>query len=51
MAVGYLTAGGRLPLTAFTLVSADQTQGPFPDAAHNHTVTLVITPKGPSASR
>ncbi|SBW22741.1 hypothetical protein FDG2_3061 [Candidatus Protofrankia californiensis] len=51
VAVGYLAAGGRLPLTAFTLVSADQAQGPFPDAPRNRTVTLVITPKEPSAPR
>ncbi len=44
VAAGHLAAGGGLPLTAFTLASADQTEGPFPDAARNRTVSLVITP-------
>jgi tetratricopeptide (TPR) repeat protein len=43
-AAGYLAAGGKLPLTAFTLATADQAQGPFPDAARNRTVTLVLVP-------
>ncbi|MGQ0572848.1 MAG: hypothetical protein ACT4RN_01445 [Pseudonocardia sp.] len=38
------TAGG-LPLTSFTLSSADQSAGPAPDAAGNRTVTLVIMPR------
>lgn len=40
-----LAEGGGLPLTAFTLVSGDQANGPFPDAARNRTVTLVVTPR------
>ncbi|WP_250280878.1 hypothetical protein [Frankia sp. CiP1_Cm_nod2] len=51
VAVGYLAAGGRLPLTAFALVSADQTQGPFPDVQRNRTVTLMIIPREPPAPR
>jgi hypothetical protein len=47
LSAGYLADGGSLPLTAFTLASADQTQGPFPDPARNRTVTLVITPVQP----
>ncbi|WP_367127965.1 hypothetical protein [Saccharothrix sp. HUAS TT1] len=41
-----LGEGGGLPLTAFTLVSADQADGPFPDDARNRTVTLVLRPAG-----
>jgi tetratricopeptide (TPR) repeat protein len=41
-AAGHLAAGG--PLTRFTLATAEQSEGPFPDAARNRTVTLVITP-------
>ncbi len=40
-----LAEGGGLPLTAFTLVSGDQADGPFPDAARNRTVTLLIAPR------
>jgi hypothetical protein len=40
-----LAEGGGLPLTAFTLVSGDQADGPFPDAARNRTVTLLVTPR------
>ncbi|HEY6424867.1 MAG TPA: hypothetical protein VIY28_16830 [Pseudonocardiaceae bacterium] len=39
-----LADGSGLPLTAFTLVAADQAQGPFPDPARNRTVTLHIAP-------
>jgi outer membrane murein-binding lipoprotein Lpp len=39
-----LAAAGGLPLTEFTLVSGDQANGPFPDAARNRTVTLLVTP-------
>lgn len=34
-----------VPLTAFTLVTADQAASPFPDPVRNRTVTLVITPE------
>lgn len=44
VAAGYLAEGGDLPLTAFTLAVADQTDGPFDDPARNRTVTLVIEP-------
>lgn len=37
-----LAAAGALPLTAFTLASADQTDGPFSDASRNRTVTLLV---------
>lgn len=43
VAVDYLSRGG-LPVTAFTLVSAEQAQGPFPDAPRNRTVTLQVDP-------
>lgn len=43
-AAEHLARGGNLPLTAFTLVSADQAEGPHPDVARNRTVTLLITP-------
>jgi hypothetical protein len=41
-----LAASGKLPLTAFTLATADQSNGPFADAARNRTVTLVFRPVG-----
>ncbi|RKT55178.1 tetratricopeptide repeat protein [Saccharothrix australiensis] len=41
-----LAEGGGLPLTAFTLTTADQSEGPFPDAPRNRTVTLVLRPVG-----
>lgn len=44
VAAGYLADGGGLPLTAFTLVSADQSAGPFPERSRNRTVTLLIRP-------
>jgi hypothetical protein len=44
VAAGYLATGGKLPLTFFTLATADQSEGPFPDAARNRTVTIVLTP-------
>lgn len=44
VAVAHLAAGSGLPLTAFALVSADQSDGPFPDAVRNRTVTLVVAP-------
>ncbi len=40
-----LAEGGGLPLTAFILVSGDQANGPFPDAARNRTVTLLVAPR------
>jgi molecular chaperone DnaK len=43
--MGYLARGGDGSLTAFTLATADQAQGPFPDAARNRTVTLLVVPK------
>ncbi len=42
-----LAEGGGLPLTAFTLATADQQAGPHPDASRNRTVTLLLTPAGP----
>ncbi|MCU1685288.1 MAG: hypothetical protein JWQ81_6027 [Amycolatopsis sp.] len=45
VAAGYLARGGDGSLTAFTLATADQAQGPFPDAARNRTVTLLVVPK------
>ncbi|MEV5834892.1 hypothetical protein [Nocardia sp. NPDC052112] len=41
-AVGYLIDGGKLPLTAFTVASADQQDGPFDEPARNRTVTLLL---------
>ncbi|MFI6498923.1 hypothetical protein [Nonomuraea typhae] len=41
-----LAAAGRLPLTAFTLATADQREGPYRDDARNRTVTIRITPRG-----
>lgn len=40
----HLAEAGKLPLTAFTLTSGDQSSPPFPDAARNRTVTLLLTP-------
>jgi hypothetical protein len=40
----HLAAAGDLPLTTFTLTPADQSRGPYPDAARNRTVTLLLTP-------
>ena len=41
-----LAAASGLPLTAFTLATADQSDGPYPDAARNRTVTLILRPAG-----
>lgn len=46
-AAALLAEGGRLPLTAFSLATADQAAGPFPDAPRNRTVTLLLTPAEP----
>lgn len=46
VAAQHLSAGGGLPLTAFTLATADQSEGPFPDAVRNRTVTLLLRPAG-----
>jgi hypothetical protein len=43
VAATYLAAGGSL--TDFKLASADQADGPFPDAARNRTVTLIVVPR------
>jgi hypothetical protein len=40
-----LAEAGDLPLTAFTLRSADQSDGPFPQAARNRTASLVLAPR------
>lgn len=40
----HLADAGKLPLTAFTLTSGDQSSPPFPDPARNRTVTLLLTP-------
>ncbi|MGX7672313.1 hypothetical protein [Plantactinospora sp. DSM 117369] len=39
-----LAEAGDLPLTAFTLRSADQSEGPFREPARNRTASLVLTP-------
>ncbi|AOS64577.1 coiled-coil domain-containing protein [Actinoalloteichus hymeniacidonis] len=39
-----LAEGAGSPLTDFVLMTADQSEGPFPDAQRNRTVTLVLTP-------
>ncbi|GAA3758555.1 hypothetical protein GCM10022225_49950 [Plantactinospora mayteni] len=39
-----LANAGDLPLTAFTLRSADQSEGPFREPARNRTASLVLTP-------
>jgi hypothetical protein len=44
VAAKQLAVGGGLPLTAFTLATADQSERLFPDAARNRTVTLVLRP-------
>jgi type VI secretion system protein ImpK len=46
-----LADASGVPLTSFTLVSADQAQGPFPDPARNRTVTLLVTPNEPETPR
>ena len=46
VAAQHLASSTGLPLTAFLLATGDQAQQPFPDAARNRTVTLVISPKG-----
>ncbi|MEV4317765.1 hypothetical protein [Actinocrispum sp. NPDC049592] len=49
VAAGYLATGGKLPLTAFKLATADQSEGPFPDAPRNRTVTILLSvPAGES---
>jgi hypothetical protein len=50
-AARYLATGGDLPLTAFTLVSADQSDGPFEQRWRNRTVTLLVRPLGSDAGR
>jgi hypothetical protein len=40
-----LGAASGKPLTAFTTDSADQRDAPYPDAARNRTVTVVISPE------
>ena len=40
----HLADAGALPLTTFTLTTADQSKPPFPDASRNRTVTLLLTP-------
>ncbi|MFY1693076.1 hypothetical protein [Plantactinospora sp. WMMB782] len=44
VAARQLAQAGDLPLTAFTLRSADQSQGPFREPARNRTASLVLTP-------
>ncbi|PZS29312.1 MAG: hypothetical protein DLM59_13075 [Pseudonocardiales bacterium] len=44
VAAQVLARSSAMPLTPFTLLSADQTQGPFPDPARNRTVTLLVVP-------
>ena len=39
-----LAAAADLPLTAFTLATADQSAGPHPEAPRNRTVTLLLRP-------
>ncbi|GAB2967214.1 tetratricopeptide repeat protein [Saccharothrix stipae] len=46
VAAEVLAEGGGLPLTAFTLTTADQSDGPFADAPRNRTVTVVLRPTG-----
>ncbi|WP_157251320.1 hypothetical protein [Nonomuraea typhae] len=41
-----LAAAGHLPLTAFTLATGDQREGPYRDDTRNRTVTIRITPRG-----
>jgi hypothetical protein len=38
------TAAG-LPLTAFVLATADQSEGPWSEAARNRTVTILLRPR------
>ncbi|TDD54108.1 hypothetical protein E1286_06300 [Nonomuraea terrae] len=45
VAARHLAEGGELALTSFTLVSADQSEGPFADAPRNRTVTLLVEPE------
>jgi len=42
-AAARLATAGHRPLTAFTLATADQSDGPYPDDRRNRTVTLQIT--------
>ncbi|WP_033344629.1 hypothetical protein [Catenuloplanes japonicus] len=44
VAAGLLSEASGLPLTAFTLATADQSQGPHPETARNRTVTLLVRP-------
>lgn len=44
LASQHLADAGDLPLTTFTLTTADQSKPPFPDAPRNRTVTLLLTP-------
>lgn len=44
IAAARLASASGLPLTAFTLVSADQRQGPHDTAAGNRTVSLLVAP-------
>jgi hypothetical protein len=40
-----LAAASGLPLTSYPLATADQSEGPWPDAARNRTVTLLLRPE------
>jgi hypothetical protein len=44
VAAGLLAEAAGMPLTAFTLATADQSQGPHPEAPRNRTVTLLVRP-------
>lgn len=42
-----LADAAHLPLTAFTIRTADQREGPFEQAARNRTASLILTPTEP----
>jgi hypothetical protein len=44
---GHLSTSSGLPLTTFTLATADQSQGPWPEPDRNRTVTLLLRPTDP----
>ena len=44
MAARELAAASGRPLAEFVLVSAEQSEGPFPDARRNRTVTILLRP-------